>query len=788
MMSNATNRLQLPRQANSEQYQMFVEHAREVFFQTDLQGVWTFLNPAWERITGFSVDKSIGTSWFAYVYPNDRQRSKNLFQAILAGRQVPGRYELRHLTHDNSFCWMQADIRLDRTPDELITGISGTLSDISDRKQYEASARLLQTLIQAITEAPDFNAALQVTLYQVCEATGWNYGEVWIQVPDRSAMQLSPIWYGKIESLKLFRQLSQAYTLPIDNSLPGRVWLTQQPEWIPDVSHLSRHEFARAPIAEEAGLKAGFGVPIVANGEVLAVLSFFMLAARPEDHQQVELITAIAQQLGSVMQSKRAEDALRKAEEKYRSIVENAREGIFQMAVDGSYLSVNPALLRILGYESSEQLMQASTQPTWQLYVDADRHRDFVTLLSRRNVLADFESEVYRRDGNIIWVSVAARAVRDANGSLQYLEGTLIDVTERKQAEVSLANTFSLVQATFDSISDGIIAVDLHRNLISYNQKFIDMWGIPEEILMDPQQRLQFLVDQLVDPDSFLARVEELYNQPEAEGWDIMDFKDGRVFERYSRPQCMGSKIVGRVWDYRDITQRKQAEVALIEQQQQSERLLLNILPAPIAQRLKQNHHRIADSFPEATVMFADLVNFSAIADRTHPQALVELLNHIFSTFDRLAGKHGLEKIKTIGDAYMVVGGLPTPRSDHVEAIAELALRMQDAIHTLSRETGESLSLRIGFHTGSVVAGVIGIAKLSYDLWGDAVNIASRMESQGLPGQIQVSSVVYDRLRHNYQFQKRGIIPIKGKGEMTTYLLQGRKGNCPSEQPTFEPA
>jgi PAS domain S-box-containing protein len=779
-MSNVPLGLQLPVQTNLEQYRRFVEQAGHVFFQTDLQGVWTFLNPAWERITGFSINKSLGTNLCTYVYPNDRQRSRELLQAIVAGRRLPGRYELRYLTRDHGFRWMQMDIGIDRTADGLITGLSGTLSDISESKQYEMSARLLQTLIQAIIEAPDFNSALQVTLCQVCETTGWDYGEVWVKSAEQkpegyAVMQLSPIWYGKTQRLMLFRQLSQAYLLPIDQSLPGRVWLTQQPEWIPDVSHLSIQEFARAPIAEEAGLRASFGVPIVADGEVLAVLAFFMLAAHPEDLQKVELITAVAKQLGSVMQSKQAADALRQAEENYRSIVENAREGIFQVMADGSYRSVNPALTRMLGYDSPAQLIQASSQPGWRLYVDPDRHREFITLLMQRTIIADFESEVYRQDGSIIWVSAAARTVCNANGNLEYFEGTLIDITERKQAESSLATTLSLMQATLDSISDGVIAVDLHGNLVSYNQKFIDMWGIPEQVLGDPQQHLLFLAAQVIEPDSFLERVQELYDQPDAEGWDVLECQDGRVFERYSRPQWLGSTIVGRVWDYRDITQRKQAELALIEQQQQSERLLLNILPAPIAHRLKQSCHSIADNFPEATVMFADLVNFTAIADNTHPEALVELLNHIFSRFDRLAAQHGLEKIKTIGDAYMVVGGLPIPRPDHVEAIADLALALQQAIQDISIELEHSLTLRIGIHTGSVVAGVIGITKLSYDLWGDAVNIASRMESQGLPGQIQVSSAVYDRLKQNYHMEERGCIPVKGKGDMQTYLLLGKK-------------
>lgn len=226
-----------------------------------------------------------------------------------------------------------------------------------------------------------------------------------------------------------------------------------------------------------------------------------------------------------------------------------------------------------------------------------------------------------------------------------------------------------------------------------------------------------------------------------------------------------------------DITERKQAQEALREQQEQTEKLLLNILPGPIAERLKLEPSTIADSFEEVSVLFADLVGFTAFSAQRSAKELVEILNLIFSKFDRLAQKHGLEKIKTIGDAYMVVAGLPTPRTDHAEAIAQMALDMQQAIVNLSAEMGETFSIRIGINSGSVVAGVIGIKKFSYDLWGDTVNTASRMESQGIPGAIQVTAQTYERLRDNYLFEERGVIRVKGKGEMTTYLLTGRKSH-----------
>ncbi len=351
-----------------------------------------------------------------------------------------------------------------------------------------------------------------------------------------------------------------------------------------------------------------------------------------------------------IEQRKNAEESLREAEAKYRSIFENASDGIFQSNPQGRYITANRALARIYRYCSPEELMTQITNIWRQLYVDPTRSEDIATLLQMEDTVSDIESQVYRKDGKIIWISENIRTVRDSNGAVLYYEGTVADITERKKSEVALRQA------------------------------------------------------------------------------------------------------------------RKKAEL-----------LLLNILPQPIAERLKKGQRTIADSFEEVTVMFADLVEFTKYSAQTSPQALVETLNVIFSMFDRLAEKHRLEKIKTIGDAYMVVAGLPTPRKDHAEAMAQMALDMREAIAQYNSENGESFKIRIGINSGPVVAGVIGIKKFSYDLWGDTVNTASRMESQGQPGQIQVTRATYERLQAQYLFDERFPIHVKGKGEMTTYLLTGKK-------------
>mgnify|MGYP005848467253 CR=1 FL=1 len=350
-----------------------------------------------------------------------------------------------------------------------------------------------------------------------------------------------------------------------------------------------------------------------------------------------------------ITERKQAEEALRQAEERYHSIFENSDEGLFQITPEGRYLSANPALAKIFGYKSPEELIASLTNIDRQLYVDPNRRAEFFALMQANDRVLNFESQVYRKNGSIIWVSENTHVVRDAKGELLYYEGNIADVTQRK------------------------------------------------------------------------------------------------------------------VW-----------EEALRYQQACAEDLLLNILPEPVAQRLKLAESTIADSFAEVTVLFADLVNFTELSAQIPATKLVDLLNKIFSQFDHLSEKHGLEKIKTIGDAYMVVGGLPMPRPDHAEAIAEMALDMQDAIARFQRNDGNPFCLRIGINTGPVVAGVIGTKKFTYDLWGDTVNVASRMESQGVAGRIQITDTTFEHLKDKYIFEPRGVTPIKGKGEMMTYWLIGR--------------
>jgi PAS domain S-box-containing protein len=261
---------------------------------------------------------------------------------------------------------------------------------------------------------------------------------------------------------------------------------------------------------------------------------------------------------------------------------------------------------------------------------------------------------------------------------------------------------------------------------------------------------------------------------------EVMWRLDGTNFpaEYWSYPMERDGHIVGSVLTFVDVTERKQMEVKLRIEHDRAERLLLNVLPKEIAQQLKERPGQtIAEEFEEVSVLFADLVGFTPLSARLGAEGSVELLNEIFTAFDRLADRHHVEKIKTLGDGYMAVAGAPVRDNDrdHSVSVADMALEMRRWIAERSVREGWNLQLRIGLNRGPAVGAIIGTTKFMYDLWGDTVNVAARMESFGEPGRIQVTRSVYNQLKDNYVLESRGQIDVKGKGVFDAWFLESTK-------------
>ncbi|MEP6669948.1 MAG: adenylate/guanylate cyclase domain-containing protein [Chthoniobacter sp.] len=531
-----------------------------------------------------------------------------------------------------------------------------------------------------------------------------------------------------------------------------------------------------------------------------------------------------------IRQFTHSDRALRVAEKKFRSIFEKAGEGIFQTTPDGQYLEANPALARFYGYGSVSELIQQITDIRGQLYVDPKRRDAFRRQLEKDGHVFSFESEIRRKDGSIAWISENAHAVRDSASKLLYYEGIVADITQRKNADYDrerrnqrelLHQRCLLGLAQFDKTDfKKALCEILDTTAYTLGVNRVTAWrlfdaGTPEESIkaigtfdLDRREHRsdEYHFHSRDFPNYFAAiRRETCIAAPDA----VTDPRMSEFAECYLQPLGVASTLDVPIWaqghlagvftiertgarhEWEDdevdfalsaanlvavcfeTAERVLAQKEAARERERAEQLLLNILPGTIARRLQAGEGLIADSFAEATVLFADIVNFTELSAGIPPQAVVSLLNKIFSAFDQLAEDFGLEKIKTIGDAYMVVGGVPAPRGDHVEAVAEMALRMLDRCAELTRDARVPVNMRIGINTGPVVAGVIGIKKFIYDLWGDTVNLASRMESHGVSGHIQVTTAVYERLRGKYTFVDRGLIDIKGRGQQTVFLLKG---------------
>jgi PAS domain S-box-containing protein len=633
-------------------YRTIFESVVEGIFQTTPDGYYENANPALAKIYGYSsVEELMAklTSIQNQLYVEPERRAE--FMRILEEKNEIYGFESQVYRKDGSLIWISENARAVRGEDGNILYFEGTVEDITERKHaveelQRAKAELESKVVERTQTLQELNERM------ITEITKRRETEDALRT---SEAELRALFSAMTEYIAVFD--AQGNYRNVVNTHSDLLYS-------PDISREGKSVYDVLP-PDKAAMFVIYIQRALNTGQTITLEYSLPVRSLPNGHTHAEEFTGdeawytasvspmpdscVIWVARDITERRKAESALREAELRYRSIFENAVEGIFQTSASGQILNVNPALAMMYGYASPQELKD-SIENVSNIYVDSNRRREFVAYLEHQDSISDFESQVKRRDGTIIWISETARAVRNSSNQLQYYEGTV-----------------------------------------------------------------------------------------------------------------------------QNITIRKQAEIALKAEQHKSEKLLLNILPRAIADQLKHNPQLIADRFDDATILFADIVDFTSFSAQTSPTGLVDLLNRIFSRFDRLAEKHHLEKIKTVGDAYMVVGGVPTHRPDHVEAIANLALDMRRSIQDFKRNDGHPFEIRIGIHSGPVVAGVIGIKKFIYDLWGDTVNVASRMESQGLPHHIQVTQTVYEQLKDQYILQSRGELEVKGRGTMTTYWLEGRR-------------
>jgi PAS domain S-box-containing protein len=490
-------------------------------------------------------------------------------------------------------------------------------------------------------------------------------------------------------------------------------------------------------------------------------------------------VSSLAELVASAIESRHRqtmETALRQSEAKFAGAFRASPHPICIVRfTDGRFIEVNDSFLEISGYDRIDLIGHTASE--LQLWASLREQCRFRALFRSQKVFRNQDFNFRTRSGQSRTMLVSTETIQ-----LGIQDCILIiasDITDRTQAERALQQQREYLRLILDNIPQQVFWKDPNLVFLGCNRNWAESAQLDSPETVIGKTDYDLLPPELAQ--EFRAKDRKILatHQPELHQIAVK-YRPGENGEKIWLDinkipmQDSHGKIIGLLGVLEDITDRKLAEEALQAEREKSEKLLLNILPQAIAEKLKQGTIAIAEQFDLASILFADIVGFTSLAARMSPIELVNLLNQIFSTFDRLADTHGLEKIKTIGDAYMVAGGLPVPREDCVRAIADMALDMQQAIADFQTQTGESFKIRIGIHIGPVVAGTIGMKKFTYDLWGDTVNIASRMESQGLPGKIQVTAETYKHLQHQYILEQRGMIAIKGKGEMMAYWLSGK--------------
>lgn len=775
------------RQAEAK-YRNIFENTVEGIFQTTLDGRYLSANPALARIYGYGspadmMDSLTSIQQQLYVEPARRE-------AFVAQLQQDGAvtdFESEVYRKDGTIIWISENARAVYDDNQQVLYYEGTVEDITHRKETEAALQqaneeLEQRVARRTAALTESNQRLLSEIrerHRIEEALRSSEAE--LRALFAAMTDVITVFDADGRYLNIVATNSQLLFQPSIERIGHTVYEVLPPyQATLFMRYIQQALNTRRPVRLEYSLPVGEWRREDGSGG----------RAEHDDFEHTAWYTAIVSPMPDnrviwvardITDQRRASVALQQAEEKYRSIFENSAEGIFQASPDAHYLSVNPALARMYGYPHPEDMID-QVRNIDRLYVDEARRRVMLQRLHSQGAVFEFESQVYRTDGNVIWVSENVRTVYDAQGQVAYYEGTVADITQRRQAEEALRES----QRTLSTLLGNLAGMAYRRRCnADWPLEFVsdgcyeltgyspaDLLGddaVPFEQMVHPDDRT-YVRGEINRALSHGHHFQMTYRILTAQGQEKWVLEKGiGVFARNHDPIAVEGFLT-------DITDRKEIEEALRAEQERSERLLLNILPVSIAEQLKQDAKSVAYRFEEATILFADIVNFTALSAALPPTDLVNLLNEIFSTFDHLAERHRLEKIKTIGDAYMVVGGIPNTMPNHTEAIAEMALNMRDAIAHFKRQDETPFSLRIGIDTGPIVAGVIGLKKFSYDLWGDAVNVASRMESQGVADSIQVTETVYERLQGRYIFEPRGVIDVKGKGKMNTFWLKGRQG------------
>jgi PAS domain S-box-containing protein len=538
---------------SEQRFRQLAENIQEVFWMTDVQkSQMIYVSPGYEAVWGRPCQGLYNSpkEWMDAIHPEDREAVSKALT-----KQASGAYdEVYRITRpDGSIRWIH-----DRAfPVGDVSGevyrIAGIAEDITDRKLAEQRLETRNAVIRLFAETDTLGEAIPKILQTICEHLSWEFGALWKQQAD--VVRCVHIWCASKSHLGEFEKSTHERSFQCGEGFPSRIWEAVRPVWIPDLTAESTLALPRAPIAARCGLRSAVGFPVLLNNQVIGVMEFFSHAIREPDKALLEMMSVLGGWIGQFIARKEAEAALRQAETKFRSIYENSMEGIFQTTPDGHCLGANQAFANIAGYSSPQELIKSISDLS-EMYVDPKSRLVFREKLERFGFVRNFENRIYRKNGRKIWLNVNARAVKDDKGETLYYEGTVQDITGRKEAERRATTLAHAVEST----AEMICITDLDDHFTFVNGAFEKTYGYSAAEILGKSPEMLF------SPNNPPALLTEILMRTRSGGWrgEVLDRrKDGTEFPVFLSTSIIrdsAGQPIGLMGVAQDISERQRSE------------------------------------------------------------------------------------------------------------------------------------------------------------------------------------------------------------------------------------
>ncbi|CAN5117732.1 hypothetical protein BH23GEM2_BH23GEM2_12000 [soil metagenome] len=521
---------------------------------------WLWVNQRFCDILGYPRDALLKTTLERLTHPDDRASHAELARGALAGQAPEYSVDRRYLRPDGSIVWAHLTVSVVRTPDGEPSYLVGFLEDATARRLAGQRLAAQYAVARIVADAPTVEGIARAAIEAVCTNLEWDAGALWMLDETGTTLRYVDGWHASSPLVDVLVTEHAARDLAPGEGLPGQVMESGEARWSSAVGERGVSLTTGAP----QELLGAFAFPVTSAGRVIGAMEFFTSQPRRLDNSLLRSMVVIGSEIGEFLERTRIEQIAHEGEAAKTAVVDAALDCIVMMDADGRVTEFNPAAEATFGYKRTDVLGKPLAELIIPERFRAEYTRRIAEHFARREndmLLPRGEFVALRADGTEFPVELAVRRI-PIEGSETYA-GFLRDITDRLQAQADLQRSLSLLQATLESTADGILVVDVNGRILSWNHKMAEMWGIPPELLAsgDDEKALAIALGRLRDPDGFLEKVRALYALPDESSFDVLELNDGRTFERYSQPQRIGDASVGRVWSFRDVTERKRAEL-----------------------------------------------------------------------------------------------------------------------------------------------------------------------------------------------------------------------------------